>query len=93
MEPADESIYKVLSDLFRYRDYGNHAEGDRGVVRWELRATLVTCRPARCAIQGVAQRRPSLVRRADPTGGPMLILCLAMAGLWLFVDLYWRSKR
>ncbi len=23
---------------------------------------------------------------------PMLVLCLAMVGLWLFVDLYWRIR-
>jgi hypothetical protein len=44
LEP-DAEVLHALSQLFRYRDWGNHAEGDRGVVRYELRATLVTCRP------------------------------------------------
>ena len=44
MEP-DAEILQALNQLFRYRDWSNHAEGDRGIVRYELRATLVTCRP------------------------------------------------
>lgn len=42
---TDAELLQALSELFRYRDWGNHAEGDRGVVRYELRATLVSCRP------------------------------------------------